>query len=190
MCGKNGLEYAPKVTASGSPPRVREKQDLNNRLDNCIGITPACAGKTTLTFLARSLKQDHPRVCGKNGLEYAPKVTASGSPPRVREKQDLNNRLDNCIGITPACAGKTTLTFLARSLKQDHPRVCGKNGLEYAPKVTASGSPPRVREKQDLNNRLDNCIGITPACAGKTTLTFLARSLKQDHPRVCGKNSY
>ena len=32
--------------------------------------------------------------------------------------------------------------------------------------------------------------GITPACAGKTSSVKLSLNIIQDHPRVCGKNSF
>ena len=71
---------------------------------------------------------------------------------------------------------------------EDHPRVCGENGLNSISLPRSSGSPPRVRGKQIwlvvkmLSNR------ITPACAGKTRLSRLYYSYPRDHPRVCGEN--
>ena len=93
---------------TGSPPRVREK------LSACVPImvkpriTPACAGKTSAEDTGKDADGDHPRVCGKNRLSAFNTRLLTGSPPRVREKPgSLQQRIDE-IGITPACAGKTS----------------------------------------------------------------------------------
>ena len=52
------------------------------------------------------------------------------------------------------------------------------------------GSPPRVREKPCTVIRNSSVSGITPACAGKTLALTFHRAGTQDHPRVCGKNSF
>ena len=70
-------------------------------------ITPAYAGKTTVTALKAEREQDHPRVCGENyrlpRREYRP----VGSPPRMRGKLSLFSGIVRITGITPAYAGKT-----------------------------------------------------------------------------------
>ena len=73
----------------------------------CLGLIPACAGKT-LTFPAqRTPRWAHPRVCGENIRDLAPVFQNIGSSPRVRGKP-LGNRVPGGIfGLIPACAGKT-----------------------------------------------------------------------------------
>ena len=133
---------------------------------------------------------DHPRVCGKNLSIGDFGRTTTGSPPRVREKH-MNSRVlvskvgitPACAGkpifveqfhavvrVTPACAGKTRYSSALHTIVWDHPRVCGKN-LHYAHDVDAwQGSPPRMREKHMNSRVLVSKVGITPACAGKTSL--------------------
>ena len=53
------------------------------------GITPACAGKTIAYADTVSGSGDHPRVCGKNKFRLAIWIRCLGSPPRVREKRNL-----------------------------------------------------------------------------------------------------
>ena len=92
--------------------------------------------------------------------------------------------------ITPACAGKTTPFFRGTSLIQNHSRVCGKKLTDGISGLTGSGSPLHVQEKH-FEDAAKICIRrITPACAGKTV--FLVQMMKhhQDHPRVCGKNTF
>ena len=115
-----------------------------------MGITPACAGKTSFDFFSFLRFRDHPRVCGKNEVRAVKFSYVVGSPPRVREKLQMEGVLVKRARITPACAGKTKKELQSLSNKQDHPRVCGKN-IELSDRVgTELGSPPRVREKQRL----------------------------------------
>ena len=127
MCEKNLGKSCTKQGKLGSPPRVREK--LKQWEAGLVGnrITPACAGKTRLETMEMLVVRDHPRVCGKNMLAVVFKVSALGSPPRVREKLNLCWIGHVFLRITPACAGKTLARLLELSLKRDHPRVCGKN---------------------------------------------------------------
>ena len=133
-------------------------------------ITPACAGKTLPFFGECTTSQDHPRVCGKNLSSKAASQRMVGSPPRVREKPTPLTVESQDYRITPACAGKTYINFLFQDLQWDHPRVCGKNRSEKCPWCVHSGSPPRVREKQNSETQLIDKTRITPACAGKTRL--------------------
>ena len=148
---------------------MREKPFLNVSDGRNGGITPACAGKTRTVGCLSTLPKDHPRVCGKNHDSAEQKITQEGSPPRVREKPVTS--LSKALGgrITPACAGKTVLVFVLSKSIQDHPRVCGKNSNSMRPSPSASGSPPRVREKPVEIFLMLPYFGITPACAGKTS---------------------
>ena len=132
----------------GSPPRVREKRSH--------------------PFSSSKWSQDHPRVCGKNGVLSMSLKRDMGSPPRVREKLFPLLAASLYVRITPACAGKTFRPFSSNRLFRDHPRVCGKN-LDTCEVVdTLTGSPPRVREKPEFYRYSSRTIRITPACAGKT----------------------
>ena len=127
MCGKNIKKEFRRFNSLGSPPRVREKLSVHWFDTFEIRITPACAGKTNQRTERRLEKRDHPRVCGKNPNNESDNVTLWGSPPRVREKHKLAVHDEAHLGITPACAGKTTFSVVLVCLTRDHPRVCGKN---------------------------------------------------------------
>ena len=147
VCGKNLCSAITRRLVSGSPPRVREKHHhWTNRSSN-LRITPACAGKTLFFNRWIFVFGDHPRVCGKNIGAGIAIIVASGSPPRVREKQSIAYSLATSIRITPACAGKTWPLCLKEIKERDHPRVCGKNGFLQIEWCHYLGSPPRVREK-------------------------------------------
>ncbi len=71
------------------------------------GITPACAGKTSMQKNSFPQKRDHPRVCGENDGYVEKASAAQGSPPRVRGKPCGTIGGMPASRITPACAGKT-----------------------------------------------------------------------------------
>ena len=189
MCGKNSGRCYRWQNCMGSPPRVREKLWSMLPMAKLYGITPACAGKTR--SLKHSLLQtwDHPRVCGKNIHKQMTNIRTTGSPPRVREKLHFSTHIIITVRITPACAGKTSICKGLPTQKQDHPRVCGKNRNLLVLGLAIMGSPPRVREKQVNVKALLVGIGITPACAGKTSSSKMTCGASWDHPRVCGKNA-
>ena len=128
-------------------------------------------------------------MCGKNALALLSQLFWTGSPPRVREKLHQFVLVWLVHGITPACAGKTSISVTRFLSIQDHPRVCGKNLSLVTWTPFNSGSPPRVREKLELLEISQDEIGITPACAGKTSNRLMVYQLWRDHPRVCGKNT-
>ena len=109
MCGKKLTDGISGLTGSGSPLHVQEKH-FEDAVKICIRrITPACAGKTSLWGLKAMTTGDHPRVCGKNLLKDDFYFNRGGSPPRVREKQGWLVLGGRFRGITPACAGKTSV---------------------------------------------------------------------------------
>ena len=131
VCGKNMLWLLIVFLIMGSPPRVREKLEKLEARAAMAGITPACAGKTPHLNNALLLCQDHPRVCGKNISLSSPRIFSVGSPPRVREKLTGIDATQVTTRITPACAGKTRNLKPSRLRTWDHPRVCGKNSIDY-----------------------------------------------------------
>ena len=70
MCGKNRYILCSSTKTLESPPRVREKLLSKKFALTYIRITPACAGKTLLKRWSIVSERDHPRVCGKNRLNF------------------------------------------------------------------------------------------------------------------------
>ena len=154
-----------------------------------VRITPACAGKTLGRGSLYGRGWDHPRVCGENFLLFVLWVFPVGSPPRVRGKREIAEPVFIHPRITPACAGKTLEGIRCSWGNQDHPRVCGENTVRRRTHYCAGGSPPRVRGKRNLVPVNIPRVGITPACAGKTSVFVKRSPVLKDHPRVCGENS-
>ena len=132
----------------GSPPRVRGKVSGMDVYRPKDGITPACAGKSLLPWVATDPERDHPRVCGEKFRDENVDNAAVGSPPRVRGKVACKDGSAITFRITPACAGKSPETFSRRFPSRDHPRVCGEKKKMNMRKDRRMGSPPRVRGKE------------------------------------------
>ena len=130
-------------------------------------ITPACAGKRGKGNEQSNGNGDHPRMCGEKGLPTLRYSPQSGSPPHVRGKGGIQQRLFAVVGITPACAGKRPAPPAQLPLLKDHPRVCGEKDERIAQSDELAGSPPRMR--------------------GKVLPPVLIECVHQDHPRTCGE---
>ena len=117
-------------------------------------IVPCCPGS--------------PRVCGENFARSFSSRSPVGSPPRVRGKPSPVRPRPSLRGITPACAGKTTLSGKESRTRRDHPRACGENGTLSTIPGEIAGLPPRMRGKRIHGTLCTHGNGITPAHAGKT----------------------
>ena len=152
MCGEKTLSPPFKSNHGGSPPRVRGKALLFCLSNLLPRITPACAGKSSLTSGYIPARGDHPRVCGEKLCPLMGEGEARGSPPRVRGKAIITSFKIHLIGITPACAGKSFISAEKRPSMKDHPRVCGEKWTGVKRGLCALGSPPRVRGKVSSKN--------------------------------------
>ena len=131
-------------------------------------ITPAYAGKSTLSPKYLRYLKDHPRLCGEKWKYRIFLRYHKGSPPPMRGKDASWKCLLDCKGITPAYAGKRYIHGRNDLNLQDHPRLCGEKVSVSAVDTTPQGSPPPMRGKGRPceNHRPDH--RITPAYAGKS----------------------
>ena len=154
-----------------------------------IRITPAYAGKRSKSMTLRSLRGDHPRVCGEKVGGISARSCCTGSPPRMRGKAGFAMYLDVSARITPAYAGKRKSCAAQKTSAWDHPRMCGEKSVPGSAQSPAMGSPPHVRGKAFLLTPAMVLSRITPAYAGKSFLQRTAQCRCQDHPRVCGEKT-
>ena len=169
MCGEKAVGLDHQVDILGSPPHVRGKGQGQG--DGCDhqGITPAYAGKSCSSRRCCGCCWDHPRVCGEKPVAMHSCITSRGSSPRVRGKVCTAEHDERQPGIIPAYAGKRRSDWIIRSIYWDHPRVCGEKRNTLAPASSGKGSPPRMRGKVLLRILRVSGVGITPACAGKSS---------------------
>ena len=168
VCGEKKLCPHLVISQAGSPPRVRGKAGWPLCGLPCIGITPACAGKSARILKRRTEKRDHPRVCGEKYYVTVGKADHEGSPPRMRGKVRAAPLGAGDAGITPAYAGKSQPWRSYSQRRWDHPRVCGEKHTNISVRPIPPGSPPRMRGKVVHFFGAHLPDGITPAYAGKS----------------------
>ena len=191
MCGEKDVLLDGHLFHPGSPPHVRGKDDRQLILCVCLGITPACAGKSLWRWQHRQSDWDHPRMCGEKYCWTLIACLNWGSPPHVRGKVLFWFVMLPQYRITPACAGKSMRTSTTHFLPWDHPRMCGEKQKLKAMQTNAIGSPPHVRGKVSINALPIRAYGITPACAGKrlkrSRSTVPPVAIVPLFPSVCNK---
>ena len=116
------------------------------RTQTChAGITPAHAGNTSSVYPFATETRDHPRACGEYSDRDRAELAFIGSPPRMRGILRMFLPVSSLMGITPAHAGNTAEHNMSDNGVQDHPRACGEYCFDLFGRVSATGSPPRMR---------------------------------------------
>ena len=187
VCGEKTKPVPAGGILMGSPPRMQGKVYFLQQGDFTIRITPACAGKRSQGFAVRLSTRDHPRMCGEKAFSWMWAMASRGSPPRMRGKDAFTHVVCCALGITPAYAGKRWQQTESPGFVKDHPRVCGEKFERSDPRFPSRGSPPRMRGKGNFHVVTHTKVGITPACAGKSTALQPPSHWFRDHPRVCGE---
>ena len=157
VCGEKIEMPYELLLKEGSPPRMRGKARSRCFVVEVMRITPAHAGKSV-----------------KQRIEACLSV---GSPPRMRGKVAHDVDFFVIRGITPACAGKRRPPAQSTRGALDHPRVCGEKLSTTSTDIHPAGSPPRVRGKDPRWEDGTCPCGITPACAGKSSIQHLTAIL-------------
>ena len=153
-----------------TPPRARGRRFPRPDTDTNTRNTPACAGKTPVTFPAA--------------------FPVTETPPRARgrpqDRRDVARRQRN----TPACAGKTALSLPTASIIWKHPRVRGEDWSINDDTSMNTETPPRARGRPTKKKKSLLLTRNTPACAGKTDLLNRTAEHVGKHPRVRGEDNF
>ena len=131
--------------AVGSPPLARGIQRKATGYRSGTGITPACAGNTSIFCRDIYMQMDHPRLRGEYVHHHHSRRSGKGSPPLARGIPLYNCTTMFPVGITPACAGNTLQMPLMRDITKDHPRLRGEYFLPIVVFDCIVGSPPLAR---------------------------------------------
>ena len=188
MRGEDPCGPAKESQSSGSPPHARGRQGAVGRHLPGVGITPACAGKTLIPQETKQAPQDHPRMRGEDASGWLIRRRMGGSPSHARGRPRPVRAALATSGITPACAGKTHGLRGAPRGIPDHPRMRGEDIRSCGAIHRQVGSPPHARGRRLLRGRHPRCVGITPACAGKTRRPSCSHLRGRDHPRMRGED--
>ena len=154
-----------------------EKKVMNSVLVRPLGSPPRVRGKGIDFVYCVAIGWDHPRACGEKALHRNTLSPKRGSPPRLRGKETTDEVLLHHSRITPACAGKRDRDTRTHWIKGDHPRVCGEKVRSVSGRAASLGSLPRMRGKEMGTMKKALSDGITPACAGKSSIQHLTASL-------------
>ena len=173
----------------GSPPHARGRLHTATGNVNVRGITPACAGKTSCDFPRVTMDSDHPRMRGEDLSPSCVSFEHGGSPPHARGRHISKVKVGRFFRIPPACAGKTHSQPSLWGYWEDHPRMRGEDTGRTRPVRPPEGSPPHARGRLDDFAVEIRAIGITPACAGKTSKQLRSFCGSSDHPRMRGEDS-
>ena len=190
VCGEQFSYGAANTRRQGSPPRVRGTAPRTYWAYDKNRITPACAGNSWGRGGRRGGRGDHPRVCGEQPIRKNLPTSRIGSPPRVRGTDSEKGWAYISRRITPACAGNRDRQIRAITAEEDHPRVCGEQGLVLIVAAACVGSPPRVRGTAIFAFCKHHRYRITPACAGNSFFNCRIMVQIEDHPRVCGEQGF
>ena len=187
-----GEHYSYKIfydRISGSSPHARGTPSLSPHTVSTFGIIPACAGNTHKTIHRILHIRDHPRMRGEHVSVFGDGVYGEGSSPHARGTPNDFGQVAPESGIIPACAGNTDNHGTKHGSHRDHPRMRG----EHCPRIVCcgcyQGSSPHARGTPGESFACQCALGIIPACAGNTSLSFLIPLARRDHPRMRGEHT-
>ena len=187
--GENWAAAMSTELPEGSPPHTRGKCLCLHHPRHKRGITPAYAGKIHSHICYGTECWDHPRIRGENiSISSLPRLS-KGSPPHTRGKCYCCPSMRITVRITPAYAGKISISLSYPALMADHPRIRGENFFQRTKKLKNLGSPPHTRGKCYFFAIFYAQTRITPAYAGKIRLPPFFKRGGLDHPRIRGENA-
>ena len=187
--GEDPKLLLPCGMVPGSPPLARGRRMPSVKSSQTGRLTPACAGKTRIWSGKQHQDQAHPRLRGEDPNAESNVPDGLGSPPLARGRRPLFFSVRPATWLTPACAGKTQVRKQGIPRRKAHPRLRGEDAAGSLGQLLYSGSPPLARGRHGRPELLHRRVGLTPACAGKTTLCKITRQLSKAHPRLRGEDA-
>ena len=172
------------LLGAGSPPRARGRRSRVARALRCLGLTPACAGTSPSPTPSGRPERAHPRVRGDVRSSGSGRCTERGSPPRARGRPNEPMRSHWRRGLTPACAGTSATAGAVEVARRAHPRVRGDVVETVDHETGEVGSPPRARGRPGGRAEHRGAPGLTPACAGTSSVRTPTKPHPRAHPRV------
>ena len=139
----------------GSPPHARGRPLIIVTSSKRQGLTPACAGKTSITRPSQHVSWAHPRMRGEDRRLAFAQCAIWGSPPHARGRPGGESAHEGVVGLTPACAGKTVVGVPTAARLRAHPRMRGEDTAVMMTVNRKTGSPPHARGRHPGDWDLD-----------------------------------
>ena len=130
---------------TGSAPRVRGTEDLEQLGEGDQRFSPACAGNGVSNLARAMMSSVQPRVCGERSVTADNVALPSGSAPRVRGTERGRDAAYAEHRFSPACAGNGMPSAACITPASVQPRVCGERYGQVLTSGPMFGSAPRVR---------------------------------------------
>ena len=165
--GEYPVEVCAALKRLGSPPHSRGILALADVDVHLFGLTPAFAGNTDRE--AQSMSDN------------------LGSPPHSRGIPHHQRRTTRRRRLTPAFAGNTEVIPITLDIPRAHPRIRGEYQQIRDQVEKNDGSPPHSRGIPTGLRIGHGVSGLTPAFAGNTLLSGVARGGWRAHPRIRGE---
>ena len=187
-CGENHVHVLVRDTHGGLPPQVRGELGAGQPCGRLSGLTPAGAGRTAGRCHRVPTRRAYPRRCGENQSRLSGEIDDQGLPPQVRGERPALAAGRRFVGLTPAGAGRTSVSTLTLLGMRAYPRRCGENLASTLVSSSGRGLPPQVRGEHGVNLVTTQLGGLTPAGAGRTWGESCYYAAWWAYPRRCGEN--
>ena len=135
---------------------------------SCSRNTPTCVGKTIQRRFNLARDGKHPHVRGEDLNWVSISAMASETPPRAWGRPVIAPLLDQQLGNTPTCVGKTWEVREVLHGGKKHPHVRGEDRDNTGDHLPHRETPPRAWGRPTDGNADTNEHRNTPTCVGKT----------------------
>ena len=176
------------MTIGGSSPRARGTQLLSYLGVSDGRFIPAGAGNTRDKTKARRPRAVHPRGRGEHRRSTPRPASSTGSSPRARGTQKLDQGSAHSRRFIPAGAGNTSSAARPTSTTPVHPRGRGEHEVNHDGIIRGNGSSPRARGTLVHRRRGRRCRRFIPAGAGNTRIATATATAITVHPRGRGEH--
>ncbi len=178
--------FDPKSAPGSSPqargtPRVPQPEVIRHR------FIPAYTGNSIRGYRRCGSGAVHPRVHGKLVPSVVHRDPVSGSSPRTRGTQQMEELRRSAARFIPAYTGNSHGRRIRGGRRPVHPRVHGELGPRHSMVQAPFGSSPRTR------GTLADVIGplqlgrFIPAYTGNSPTGSASHAARSVHPRVHGE---
>ena len=150
------------------PPHARRREDTIRYQPGNIGITSACAEKSTSYRVVYIRFRNYLRMRGEERFPTATSDPTMELPPHARRRGCAYVETWRALGITSACAEKRWRRRDCWSVKWNYLRMRGEERTRLKVPNPSGELPPHARRRDIALDLRCMLRGITSACAEKS----------------------